>query len=46
MSLPESRWRALTSGERAKLARKIMMILLPTFGGLTLLGILLLMVFA
>jgi hypothetical protein len=37
--LPKSRWVSLTQSERKKLARLIMKILLPIFGGLAVLGI-------
>ncbi|WP_349958159.1 hypothetical protein [Rhizobium sp. ZPR3] len=45
MSLPKSRWLALTMGERKKLARQIMILLLPILGALALLGSVLLIVF-
>lgn len=45
MSLPKSQWLALTPVERKKLARLIMIRLLPIFGALALLGIGLLVMF-
>jgi hypothetical protein len=45
MSLPKSRWLALTSGERKQLARQIMILLLPILGALALLGSALLIMF-
>ncbi len=46
MSLPKSQWLALTPVERKKLARLIMIRLLPILGALALLGIVSLIMFA